>query len=673
MHRIHVIDSHTGGEPTRVVVAGGPDLGRGPMAERRSIFRERFDAFRSAVVNEPRGSDVLVGALLCEPVDPGCVAGVIFFNNVGYLGMCGHGTIGVAVTLAHLGRIGVGHAPPRNAGRRRLASSTTAAARSRSRTCPAIACGRRMSPSQVPGVGAVTGDVAWGGNWFFLVGDHGQELDLSNVDAPDRFHLAHSAGADAAGHHRQMAAAEIDHIELFGPPRNPASRRPQLRALSRQGLRPLALRHRHQRQARLPGRRRQAAPGQVWRQESIIGSVFEGSVPPRGDRVIPRITGSAYVTAEATLLLDPATRSAWESAHEPPTATSSSSAAASSAPPARTTSHSPAAASRSSTRASSAHGCSHANCGYVCPSHVLPLAAPGAVGMALRSLLRRDSPFYDQAALRPDPVGLAVPFRPPLQPPRHDGRGPRHPGVAEFVAPLYDELMRSADIDCEWEARGLLFVFQTAPYMDHYAKTDQLLLRDVRPGGDALRRRGADGPGAGAEARPGRRLALPDRRALATRPADGRVAARAGSAWRRRSASSCEVNGFVRERGRATAVVTDCGDMPADAFVVAAGALDAAVGRAPRLPGADPAGQGLLDHDGPARTLSHHSHDLRGTPRRRYAVAVGLPPRLDDGVRRLRHDAEPAPGSPAAARCRAITCTSRWANRFTRSGTAGGR
>src|SRR5215468_4300159 len=105
LRRIAVLDSHTGGEPTRVVLAGGPDLGGGSLAERRTRFRTHCDAFRSAIVNEPRGSDVLVGALLCEPADPTCVAGVIFFNNVGYLGMCGHGTIGVAVTLAHLGRI----------------------------------------------------------------------------------------------------------------------------------------------------------------------------------------------------------------------------------------------------------------------------------------------------------------------------------------------------------------------------------------------------------------------------------------------------------------------------------------------------------------------------------------------------------------------------------------
>ena len=105
MHAIHVIDSHTGGEPTRVVTAGGPDLGRGPLAERREVFKQRHDSFRSAVVNEPRGSEVLVGALLCEPVDDSCAAGVIFFNNVGYLGMCGHGTIGLIASLAHAGAI----------------------------------------------------------------------------------------------------------------------------------------------------------------------------------------------------------------------------------------------------------------------------------------------------------------------------------------------------------------------------------------------------------------------------------------------------------------------------------------------------------------------------------------------------------------------------------------
>ena len=106
--KVHIIDSHTAGEPTRTVIAGGPDLGNGPLSERLSIFARHHDSFRRAVVNEPRGSDVLVGALLLEPCDPSYSAGVLYFNNVGVLGMCGHGTITVA-TLAYLERIQPGH------------------------------------------------------------------------------------------------------------------------------------------------------------------------------------------------------------------------------------------------------------------------------------------------------------------------------------------------------------------------------------------------------------------------------------------------------------------------------------------------------------------------------------------------------------------------------------
>ena len=101
---VRVIDSHTEGEPTRVVIEGGPQLGSGSMAERLAHLRDHHDAFRRTVILEPRGSDALVGALLCEPTRDDCVAGVLFFNNTGYLGMCGHGSIGVAVTLAWLGQ-----------------------------------------------------------------------------------------------------------------------------------------------------------------------------------------------------------------------------------------------------------------------------------------------------------------------------------------------------------------------------------------------------------------------------------------------------------------------------------------------------------------------------------------------------------------------------------------
>lgn len=141
MKTLDFIDSHTGGEPTRLVVSGGPDLGGGTLAQRLDVFRTRFDGWRAGVVTEPRGSDVVVGALLCEPDDPTCAAGVIFFNNVGYLGMCGHGTIGLVVSLAHMGRIG----PDVIGSRRRSASSrrrSTRTAASPCATCRLIATGK---------------------------------------------------------------------------------------------------------------------------------------------------------------------------------------------------------------------------------------------------------------------------------------------------------------------------------------------------------------------------------------------------------------------------------------------------------------------------------------------------------------------------------------------------
>jgi 4-hydroxyproline epimerase len=299
--RVQVIDSHTGGEPTRVVVAGGPDLGRGTMAERRTVFRERFDPFRSAVVNEPRGSDVMVGALLCEPVDPSCAAGVIFFNNVGPLGMCGHGTIGVAVTLGHLGRIGRGtHRLETPVGV--VSFDYDGGNRVTVENVPSYRHAKGVTVD-VPGHGPVTGDVAWGGNWFFLVSDHGRKLNLAHAegltDLTWRIRVALLAQGIMGGD-----GGEIDHVELFGPPRHPDN---------------------HSRNFVLcPGKAYDRSPcgtgtsaklaclfadgkireGEVWRQESVIGSVFEGSVRRDGERVIPRITGSAYVSAEATLLFD---------------------------------------------------------------------------------------------------------------------------------------------------------------------------------------------------------------------------------------------------------------------------------------------------------------------------------------------------------------------------------
>ena len=301
--RTQVIDSHTGGEPTRVVVAGGPDLGSGSLAERKEIFRERFDEFRSAVCNEPRGSDAMVGALLVEPTDPTCAAGVIFFNNVGYLNMCGHGTIGLLVTLAHLGRVGLGtHRIETPVG---VVEATLHGPNEVScRNVASYRSGKGVTV-EVEGHGPVTGDVAWGGNWFYLVNDHGQDLKLANVETLLRFTTAIRRGLERAG----IAGAdggEIDHIELFSPPthadadsrnfvlcpggaydRSPCGTgtSAKLACLAADG---------------------KLAPGAIYRQESIIGSVFAGSYEVgHGDQIIPTIRGTAYVTAEATLLLQP--------------------------------------------------------------------------------------------------------------------------------------------------------------------------------------------------------------------------------------------------------------------------------------------------------------------------------------------------------------------------------
>jgi 4-hydroxyproline epimerase len=297
---IRVIDSHTGGEPTRTVIEGGPDLGNGSLAQRRDNFRELFDTFRSTVVNEPRGSDVIVGALLCKPSDPSCEAGVIFFNNVGYLGMCGHGTIGVVVTLAYLKRITPGVCKletPVGIISATLGEDGLVSVRN----VPSYRF-RKDVTVEVEGVGPVTGDVAWSGNWFFLVGKHRETLRINNVerltDVTWRIRNAltrnNITGKDGA---------EIDHIELFSAPESTAN---------------------HSRNFVLcPGKAYDRSPcgtgtsakiaclaadgklkaGETWRQESIIGSVFEGFYEMEGDLIIPTIRGSAYITGDCTLLL----------------------------------------------------------------------------------------------------------------------------------------------------------------------------------------------------------------------------------------------------------------------------------------------------------------------------------------------------------------------------------
>ncbi|MEZ5355632.1 MAG: proline racemase family protein [Bryobacteraceae bacterium] len=300
MRRISFIDSHTGGEPTRTIVGGGPDLGAVSMADRLARFAVHHDDFRSAVVNEPRGSDVMVGALLCDPVDAGCAAGVIFFNNVGYLGMCGHGAIGVIATLRHQGRIGAGtHRVETPVGAITAILDEDGAVTIENVPSYRSATGVRV---QVGGQ-SLTGDVAWGGNWFFLSEDHGKRIAPDNVEALTEFTWA-VRGELARQGIRGDDGKEIDHIELFGPA-----------ASSGANSRNFVL---------CPGKAYDRSPcgtgtsakvaclaaagklgeGELWRQESIVGSVFEASYRRVDGQVHPWIRGRAWVCAEGSLLFD---------------------------------------------------------------------------------------------------------------------------------------------------------------------------------------------------------------------------------------------------------------------------------------------------------------------------------------------------------------------------------
>ncbi len=299
---VQVVDSHTAGEPTRVIVAGGPPLGNHSLADQLRRLSTEHDDFRSAVVNEPRGSDVLVGALLCKPQNRSCAAGVIFFNNVGYLGMCGHGTMGVMTTLAHLGRIGCGqHAIETPVGK--VLATLHPDGRV---TVENVASYRHAAAVSVPvpNYGTVTGDIAWGGNWFFLVESHPLRLTVENTEALTEFTWAIRKALRANGI-CGAGGEEIDHIELFAPspaagvdsrnfvlcPGKAYDRSPcgtgtsaKLACLAADG---------------------KLAPGQTWRQEGILGTVFEGSYRLEEGRIIPSITGEAFVIAESRLILQP--------------------------------------------------------------------------------------------------------------------------------------------------------------------------------------------------------------------------------------------------------------------------------------------------------------------------------------------------------------------------------
>jgi 4-hydroxyproline epimerase len=298
---VRVIDSHTGGEPTRVVVGGAPELPGMTANDKRQSMRSEFDWFRRRLISEPRGSDILVGALPVPPSQPGCATGVIFFNNVGYLGMCGHGSIGLIATLAHLGDIEPGiHdiETPVGIVRAELHQSGDVSIRN----IPSYRAAKNVRV-YVDGFGTVIGDIAWGGNWFFLVDRHSETLSLDNLDRLTKFTTA-IRRALVDGGISAPDGAEIDHIELCGPS-----------AVSGVSGRNFVL---------CPGGAYDRSPcgtgtsarlaclyadgklgdGEIWRQESICGSIFEGSIAVDGDSLIPTITGRAYITAHTALAFD---------------------------------------------------------------------------------------------------------------------------------------------------------------------------------------------------------------------------------------------------------------------------------------------------------------------------------------------------------------------------------
>jgi 4-hydroxyproline epimerase len=297
---VEIIDSHTEGEPTRVVIAGGPDLGTGDLASRVKRFQSEFDHFRRGVVCEPRGSEVVVGALLCEPVDSESAAGVIFFNDVGYLGMCGHGTIGLVTTLAHMRRIAPGHhrieTPVGTVSTCLLEDGRVSVS-----NVPSYRY-RASVPVEVSGYSRFTGDIAWAGNWFFLIADHPFDLSLANraelvaASTAIRSALIDSGITGEGG-------AVIDHIEFFAPPRSPgnSSRNFVLCPGASFDRSPCGT-GTSAKMACLYADGK-LAPGDIWIQEGILGTFFEGRITgtPNG-RVDPEITGRAWITAESKLL-----------------------------------------------------------------------------------------------------------------------------------------------------------------------------------------------------------------------------------------------------------------------------------------------------------------------------------------------------------------------------------
>ncbi|HEY3391778.1 MAG TPA: proline racemase family protein [Lacipirellulaceae bacterium] len=298
---IRVIDSHTGGEPTRVVIDGAPDLGGGNMAARRERMRESCDWLRTSLVTEPRGSEWMVGAVLQKPVSPHAAAGVIFFNNVGYLGMCGHGLIGVAATLAYLEKIEHG----RHIFETPVGDVTVELREDGAVSFENVPSFRRVKGASVmlPDGRDVVGDVAWGGNWFFFTNTD-RQMTLDDVPELTRFTMQIRRALEQSGITGNDGAT-IDHIELVGPPADPAVADARNFVLCPGGE--------YDRSPCGTGTSAKAAclaadgklaPGQVWRQESIVGSIFEASYRPVEGGILPTITGRAFVNGDLRLVID---------------------------------------------------------------------------------------------------------------------------------------------------------------------------------------------------------------------------------------------------------------------------------------------------------------------------------------------------------------------------------
>jgi len=300
---VRLIDSHTGGEPTRVIIEGGPDLGGGSLDSRRQVFAEKFDHIRTAVILEPRGFDAMVGALLCEPTDASCVTGAIFFNNVGYLGMCGHGAIGIAVTLAYLGRIDLGRhkiETPVGIVQVELVGPNEVRVEN-----VASYCHRREVTVAVDGLGQITGSIAWGGNWFFLVDKTPVELKHANIPRLTATALQIQqalidngiTGADGA---------MIDHIELFGPAHSPTANSRNFVLCPGGAYDRSPCGTGTSAKVACLAARDELQPGEEWVQESIIGSQFTMHYRLDDDgQIIPTITGRAFVSAETMLVQQP--------------------------------------------------------------------------------------------------------------------------------------------------------------------------------------------------------------------------------------------------------------------------------------------------------------------------------------------------------------------------------